>query len=77
MLRRGLKGYQWSTEDQAAYSAWGKYVLICYACLAAAIVIAMLAIGFMNHPLVGNIDNSKAVAVALPLGLPVCNALVI
>ncbi len=77
MLRRGLNGYRWSTEDQAAYSAWGKYVFLCYAFIAAAIVIAMLAIGFMSHSIVGNVNNSKAVAAVLPLGLPVCESLVI
>ena len=47
MLRRGLNGYPWSPDDQAAFSSWSKCVLLCYGCVVAAIVIVVLAIAFL------------------------------
>jgi hypothetical protein len=62
MLRRGLNGYHWSSDDQAAFSSWSKYVLLCYGCAAAAIVIVVLAIEFFGHSYVVNVDHAEAVS---------------
>ncbi len=65
MLRRGLNGYHWTPDDQATFSAWSKYVLLCYGCVAAAVVFVVLAIAFFSRSYAMNVDNVEAVAATL------------
>ena len=48
--------------DQATFSASRQYVLLCYGCVAAAVVIVVLAIAFFQRSYAMNVDNVEAVA---------------